>query len=112
MMTRVSQLWDLIDTWGFREDIKDIVANNADDNDDDDNNNNNKDDNNDKDGNNDKGISALGLDRHGVFARTSRTSLPTTPITPLTLDPPDPRLAEADPCGAARILGEHSDLKF
>ena len=23
-MTRVSQLWDLIDTWGFREDIKDV----------------------------------------------------------------------------------------
>mgnify|MGYP006936303066 CR=1 FL=1 len=22
-MTRVSQLWDLIETWGFREDIKD-----------------------------------------------------------------------------------------
>ena len=41
MMTRVSQLWDLIDTWGFREDIKDIVANNADDNVDDENNNNN-----------------------------------------------------------------------
>ena len=57
-MTRVSQLWDLIETWGFREDIKDIVANDVDDNDDNNNNNNN---NEDKDGNNDKGISALGL---------------------------------------------------
>ena len=65
-MRRVSQLWDLIETWGFCEDIKDIVAN--DDHDDN--------DNNDKDGNNDKGISALGLDRHGVFAwMTLMTSL-------------------------------------
>ena len=23
-LTRVSQLWDLIDTWGFREDIKEV----------------------------------------------------------------------------------------
>ena len=30
-MTRVSQLWDLIETWGFRVDIKNIVANNAND---------------------------------------------------------------------------------
>ena len=42
-MTRVSQLWDLIETWGFREDIKDIVPidddiddNDVDDDDDDD----------------------------------------------------------------------------
>ena len=52
MMTRVSQLWDLIETWGFHEDIKDIVAN------DNNNNNDDDDDNNDKD----KGIAALGLD--------------------------------------------------
>ena len=67
-MTRVSQLWDLIETLGFRKDIKDIDANNDnvdnndnddhDDNDDNDNNNNNS-----KDGTDDKGISALGLNR-------------------------------------------------
>ena len=67
-MTRVSQLWDLIETWGFREDIKDIDA-------DDDNNNNNADnvndanDKDDEDANNDKGISALGLDRDMGFSR-------------------------------------------
>ena len=49
MMTRVSQLWDLIETWGFCEDIKDIDAD--------------VNDANDKEGNDDKGISALGLDR-------------------------------------------------
>ena len=51
-MTRVSQLWDLIEIWGFREDI---VAND--------------DDNNDKDSNDDKGTSALGLDRDMEFSR-------------------------------------------
>ena len=48
---KASQLWDLIETWGFREDIiadEDI------------------DDNNDND---DKGISALGLDRDMGFSR-------------------------------------------
>ena len=47
----------MIETWGFREDIKDIDA------DDDDNNNadntNDANDKDNKDGNNDKGISAL-----------------------------------------------------
>ena len=46
MMTSVSQLWDLIETWGFREDIKDIDANANDVN-----------DANNKEGNDDKGIS-------------------------------------------------------
>ena len=55
-MTRVSQLWDLIETWGFREDIKDIVADDVN-------------DNNDKGGNDDKGISALGFDRDMGFSR-------------------------------------------
>ena len=68
-MIRVSQLWDLIETWGFREDIKDIVAADdvaaADNNDDVDD----ADDNNDKDSNDDKGISALGLDRDMGFSR-------------------------------------------
>ena len=59
-MTRVSQLWDLIETWGFREDI---VADDTEDDDDNDNNNNNN------NGNNDKGISALGLDRVMGFSR-------------------------------------------
>ena len=63
-MTRVSQLWDLIETWGFRENINDIIA--ADDDDDDDNDNNNNGDNNNN--NNDKGISVLGLDRDLGFS--------------------------------------------
>ena len=60
-MTRVSQLWDLIETWGFREDIKDIDA----DNDDDAKNayeGNDAYDVNDANDNDEKGISALGLD--------------------------------------------------
>ena len=61
-MTRISQLWDLIESWGFCEDIKNIVANDANDDNDD------KDDNNNKDGNDDKGISALGLDRYMGFS--------------------------------------------
>ena len=64
-MTRVSQIWDLIETLGFCEDIKDIVAN--DDGYGDDNNNKN-DDNDDKDDNNDKDISALALDRVLAFS--------------------------------------------
>ena len=45
------------------------------DDDDDEVEDNNKDNENNKDHNNDKGISALGLDRDlGFFARTSRTS--------------------------------------
>ena len=61
----------MIETWGFREDIKDIVAvdddvddNNVDNDDVDDDNNNN-----DKDSNDDKGISALGLDRDMGFSQ-------------------------------------------
>ena len=50
-MTRVSQLWDLIETWGFREDITDIDADA-----DNDNANDANDANDDKDGNDDKGI--------------------------------------------------------
>ena len=42
--TRVTQLWDLIEARGIREDIKDIS--NKDDDDDDDNNDNNDDKNN------------------------------------------------------------------
>ena len=63
-MTRISQLWDQIETLGFHKDIKDIVAN-ADNNDD-------YDDNNNKDGNDDKGISALGLDRDMGFSRENQ----------------------------------------
>ena len=51
----------MIEPWGFRKDINDIVA--------DVNNNNNVDDNNNKDSNDDKGISALGLDRDMGFSR-------------------------------------------
>ena len=81
IMTRVSQLWDLIENWGFREDIQGI--NNKDDenkdnkdlddnNEKDDNNNNNRYNNNhynNKDDKNDKGISAVRLDRDVVFLR-------------------------------------------
>ena len=72
-MSRVSKLWDLIETWGFHEDIKDIdAADNDDNNADDVNNANDANDNNDKDDkdvNNDKGISAMGLDRDMGFSR-------------------------------------------
>ena len=78
-MTRVCQLWDLIEIWGFRKDIKNIKRINDDEDDsnnieDKDNNNNkdddnNKDDNNNKDNNNNKGISALGLDRDLGFSQ-------------------------------------------
>ena len=40
-----SQLWDLIETWGFREDIKDIVAEDAEDVNYDDDDDDNDDDN-------------------------------------------------------------------
>ena len=48
----------MIETWGFREDIKDIDADANDVN-----------DVNNKEGNDDKGISALGLDRDLEFYR-------------------------------------------
>ena len=57
LLNSVSQLWDLIEIWGFREDIKDIIT--VDD----------ADNNIDKDSNDDKGISALGLDRDMGFLR-------------------------------------------
>ena len=57
VLNSVSQLWDLIEIWGFREDIKDIIADGDGDDDD------------DKDSNDDKGISALGLDRDMGFSR-------------------------------------------
>ena len=62
-MTRVSQLWDLIETCGFRKNINDIIAAAADDDDDDNNNNDN-----------DEGISALGLDRDLGFSQTRADS--------------------------------------
>ena len=71
-------LRDIIETWGFREDINVIVLdkdsdgdvdNNDADNANDVNNANDFNDNNDKDGNDDKGISALGLDRDMGFSR-------------------------------------------
>ena len=54
---------------GFREDIKDIVANDPVVEDDNDDADADADDDNDKDSNDDKGISALGLDRHMGFSR-------------------------------------------
>ena len=64
----ITQLWDMIETCGLCEDIKDTkdINDNDKDNDhedkeDDNNNNNNKDDNNNM------GVSALGHDRHQQF---------------------------------------------
>ena len=67
-MTRVSQLWDQIETWGFRKDIKDVKGIGLDD----DNNkeeDKDKDDDNNKGNNDSKGISALGLDGDLEFSR-------------------------------------------
>ena len=69
-------LRDMIETWGFREDINVIVLDKDSDGDDD-NNENDKDNDDDKDNNKDnikdmnnyKGISALGLDRDLGFSR-------------------------------------------
>ena len=55
-----SQLWNMIETWGFWEDIKDTNIK--------ENNYNNDDDNKD-DNNNNKGISAQGFDRTLKFSR-------------------------------------------
>ena len=55
-MTRVSQLQDLVETWGFREDIKDIVTNDNDNDNNNDNDDDDDDDDDDKDGNDDNGI--------------------------------------------------------
>ena len=52
----------MIETWGFREDIKDIDA-------DDNNDANDVNDNDNKEGNDDYSISALGLDRDMGFSR-------------------------------------------
>ena len=73
-MTRVSQLWDQIETWGFCEDIKDVKGiglmmmmmeeedNEVEDND--------KDNDNNKDDKNDKGISSLGPPQKAHCATT------------------------------------------
>ena len=57
-MARVSQFQDLIETWGFCEDI--VVNNYGDGYNNNDNNNNNVDKDDNKDNNNNKGISAVG----------------------------------------------------
>ena len=64
-MTGLSKLWDLIEGWGFCENIKDIDADNVNDT----NNVNDANDNDDKEGKDDKGISALGIDRDMGFSR-------------------------------------------
>ena len=60
-----SELWNMIETWGFWEDIKDINNKENNYNNDDDN----KDDNNNKNNKNNKGISAQGFDRTLEFSR-------------------------------------------
>ena len=61
----VSQLCDMIETWGFRQNI---IATAVGDHNDDDNHDGDNNDNND-----DKGISALDLIKIWVFTRTSMT---------------------------------------
>ena len=52
---RISQFWDLIETWGFHEDLKPIVLHHEDyDNDDD--NDNNEEEHNKEDNNNNNNI--------------------------------------------------------
>ena len=48
----VSQLWDLIKTWGFREDLKLIVLHHEDDDNNDDDDDNDEEDDDDKEDNN------------------------------------------------------------
>ena len=57
-MKIVSQLWNQIETWGFRKDIKGIDDDNVE-----------EDNDNNKDKNDGKGISALGLDGDLEFSR-------------------------------------------
>ena len=71
-ITRLTQLWDLIEACGFHKDIKDIINNN---------NDGDKNDNNDEKNNSnheDDGISALGLDKdlykYISISRTSKAS--------------------------------------
>ena len=80
-MTRVSQLWDQIETLGFCEYIKGIIIHDDDDDkeDNDEVEDNDKVEGNDKDDdNNDKGISALGLDRDLGFSRVPSCGTPMT----------------------------------
>ena len=71
MMKIVSELRDQIETWGFRENVMDIKGIGLDDDDDNNNEGNEEDKNKDEDNNkdNDKGISALGLNRDLEFSR-------------------------------------------
>jgi hypothetical protein len=65
MTTRVTQLWDLIEVRGFREDIK-YISNSTDNDGDDDNSNDEK----KKNSNNEvEGISALALHRELRFSQ-------------------------------------------
>ena len=82
------QLWNLIETQGFREDIKEFVTNSVHgydnknyDKDEENNNDNNK------NKNNDKGISALGLDRDLRFSQGHQGHYHVT-ITILSLPSP------------------------
>ena len=68
MITKVSQLWEKIETCGFREDLKDIKANAQRHYDDDNKEDDDEVEDNDKDDNDDKGISALGLDKDLGFS--------------------------------------------
>ena len=67
----ITQLWDMIKTWGFCVDIKDTkdINDNDNNNDHDNKDDNNNNDNNDMDDNNNKSISALGHDSDLVFFR-------------------------------------------
>ena len=66
MKTTISQFWDLIETWGFRENLKAIVLHHPyDDNNkkEDKDNEEDKDEKEDIDNNDNNNFSALGLDR-------------------------------------------------
>ena len=77
MTTTISHLWDLIESWGFHEELKALVLHHpCDDN----NKKEDKDEEEDKDkeeeeednNNNDDNFSVLGLDRHMVFSPGSQ----------------------------------------
>ena len=77
-MTRVSQLWDQIETWGFRKDIKDVKGISIHDDDDDKEDDDEVEDNDKDDDNNGNGISALELYRDLVFSRVPSCGTPMT----------------------------------
>ena len=77
-MTRVSQLWDLIETLGFCEYIKDVKGISIHEDDDDKEDDDEVEDNDKDDDNNGNGISALELYKDLVFSRVPSCGTPMT----------------------------------